>query len=246
MEIDEGYDYLKVGNHIIIDFFNVIDNRYMKRILSLVCILLFCSQIWAQESRFIIGLDLTRSTTNHWGDFNRDNVDPIRGIYPGFKFEYLIQNQLSLKSGLAYEKKGISYDLIASNISRTESWNINHSIYYEYISIPILLSYSTQGVINFYVNGGFFGGILLKQMSEYYSERDNTTNIEELEDISKKYDAGISIGTGISKSFRKRFCIDLGITDNLGLVNIFLAESSGSGSLRTNSLGLVLALKLKI
>ncbi|MFH0759447.1 MAG: porin family protein [Bacteroidota bacterium] len=216
----------------------------MKQLLSLICIFLACSQIWAQESRFIIGLDLTGSTTNHWGDFNRESVDPIQGIYPGFNFEYFIQNHLSLKSGLAYEKKGISYDAVASNISGTEVWNINHFIYYEYISIPLLLSYSTQGVINFYANGGFFGGFLVKQISEYYSERDNTTNIEELEDSSKKYDAGISIGAGINKSFGKRFCIDLGIRDNLGLVNIFLAESSGS--LKTNSLGLVLALKLKI
>ena len=218
----------------------------MKRIFPLVSVLFICSNLWAQESRFIIGIDLTASTTNHWGDFDRDHVNPIRGIYPGFNLEYVLQEHFSLKSGIGFEKKGISYDAVASNISETEQWNINHSIYYEYISIPVLISYSTQGKVKFYLNGGFFGGFLLKQMSEFYSERDNTTNIEELEDSSKKYDAGISFGAGGSIAFGKRICVDLGVRDNLGLINIYPTEWSVSESLKTNSLALVLALKLKI
>lgn len=91
----------------------------MKRILHLVFIILFCSQIWAQESSFVIGFDLTASTTNHWGDFDREYVNPIQGIYPGFNFEYFFHNHLSLKSGLAFERKGVSYDAVASNMSGT-------------------------------------------------------------------------------------------------------------------------------
>jgi hypothetical protein len=160
--------------------------------------------------------------------------------------EYILQDHFSLKSGIGFEKKGISYDAVASNISRTEQWNIHHSLYYEYISIPVLISYSTQGKVKFYINGGFFGGFLLKYMSEFYSERDNTTNIEELEDSSKKYDAGISFGLGGSIAIGKRICVDLGVRDNLGLVNLYPAEWSISESLKTNSLALVIACKVRM
>ncbi len=219
---------------------------YMKRILPLVFVSFISTHLWAQESKFIIGLDLTASTTNHWGDFDRKFVDPIQGIYPGLNIEYALPNQLSLKSGLAFERKGISYEAVASNIAGTEEWNIRHSEYCEYISIPIVISYSTQGVVNFYLNGGVFGGFLLKQISEFYSERDKTTNIEVLKDRSTNYDAGLSIGAGINKSFGRRFCLDFGVRNNLGLVNLASSESSGSGSYKTNSFGAVLALKLKI
>jgi len=218
----------------------------MKRILPLLIILLLCSQIWAQDSRFVIGLNLKALTTNHWGDFNREYVNPIRGIYPGLNFEYVFHKLFSLKSGLDFERKGVSFDLVASDLSGTEQWNIHHSIYYEYISVPILLSYSSQGATYFYVNGGFFGGFLVKQISEFYSERDDSNNVEELEDSSKKYDAGLSFGAGINKPLGKRICVDLGVRNNLGLANIFLPESTDTESLRTNSFGIVLAINLKI
>lgn len=218
----------------------------MKRILSLVSVLFICSDFWAQESGFIIGIDLTASTSNFWGDFNRNSATSFRGIYPGINMEYVLHEHFSVKSGIAFEKKGISYDLVVSNVSLTEQWNIHHALYYEYISIPVLISYSTRGKVKFYLNGGFFGGFLVKHMSEYYSERDNTTEIKELEDGSKKYDAGISFGAGGSIAIGKRICLDLGVRDNLGLINLYSTESAMAESIRTNSLALVLAFKLKI
>lgn len=218
----------------------------MKRILPLLLIF-FCFQLAAQNSGLIVGINLTASTTNHWGlgDIDREYIHPIRGIYPGVNIEYVFHKVFSIKSGLGFEKIGISCEAIASNISRTEHWNIIHSIYYEYLTIPVLLSYSTQGAINFYLNGGVFGGIHLKTVSEFYSDKDNSTSVDELEDFAKPFDVGLSFGLGISKLIGERFYIDLGIRDNLGLVNI-LYEANYTGNLRTNSLGVVLAVKLKL
>ena len=213
----------------------------MYKILPLISVLLLCSNLRAQESKFIIGLDLTASTTNHWGDIDRDYFDPIRGLYPGLNFEYLLQDHLSIKSGLAYEEKGISYQGTGSNISGTETWNYDHSTYYQYISIPILISFSSQGAVRFYINGGFFGCILINQVEEHYTDRDNTINVWKTRDNAAKYDVGLSIGAGINKHIGKRFIIDLGIRDNLGLINLY-----NYGKLRTNSIGMVAAFKIKI
>lgn len=217
----------------------------MKKILPLISLFLICSNLGAQEARFIIGVDLTASTTNHWGDFDRDYFTPVRGLYPGFNFEYLFQNQFSIKSGLAYEEKGISYEGTASNISGSETWSYSRSIYYEYISIPILISYTTKGVVRFYINGGIFGCILLNRVEEEYSDRDNELRVWKTKDYSAKYDLGLSIGAGINKNIGKRFIVDLGFRENLGFINLIDNEYSSS-ILRTNSFGIVAAVKIRI
>ena len=89
---------------------------------------------------------------------------------------------------------------------------------------------------DFYVNGGMFLGYLLNsKLTSKNSENDTDTT-----DMNKKIDAGLVFGFGKVFRLNDKNELKLEIRENLGLVNTSDVDVYNDGTIKTNSLNLIL------
>ncbi|MEA3478545.1 MAG: outer membrane beta-barrel protein [Bacteroidota bacterium] len=210
----------------------------MKRFFALLaCSFLFFT-VSAQDSKLILGVDVAATRSKLWGDGMSDafNINPLYGFSPGINLEYILSPALSVKTGLCYERRGYWSDVLGP-ISDATTYN-------DYLLTPLVVSLSTKGVTKFYVNGGVLFGFLLSKtrLLTFYGDID-----EEKSDASenaRKYDFGLSFGCGVMRPIGSRILLDIGLRDNLGLIDTIKTENGGKT--RYNTLGLVLSLKYRL
>jgi Outer membrane protein beta-barrel domain len=97
------------------------------------------------------------------------------------------------------------------------------------LTIPLLFTYSTNGVVRFYVNGGAYLGFLLSNntiISAYGNYPEHVPS-EQKNDVSED-----------TKTF------DFGVRDNLGMMDTFKPENDLKA--RFNSFGFVFGLKYQL
>ena len=89
---------------------------------------------------------------------------------------------------------------------------------------------------DFYVNGGLFLGYLLNsKLSSKNSDNDTDTT-----DMNKKIDAGLVFGFGKVFQLNDKNNLKLEIRENLGMLNTSDFDVYNDGTIKTNSLNLIL------
>lgn len=224
----------------------------MKKPLLLLTFLIMVLDFYGQGSKnFQISINVGPSMSNF---VNRAQVyritaenqfKPIKtsltrealfGITASVGLEYYITNQLSINSGLAFEKKGISihYDSVYNSSTsdyRSEVTYKNKITNY-YFVIPLTLrKYFFKGN-SLFVEAGLYGGILrISSLSmsdhiiryhpnetpwySYYSYKGTG-----IDDHTQKFDFGLTFGTGFKKSIGKKLWLTSGLKLNFGLCKI--------------------------
>ena len=218
----------------------------MKKIFVLFVFLSGFLTVIAQDSKFIIGIEAAAIRTLPWGEDVNDALKPQYNISPGLNLEYLLNTNFSIKTGLVYERKGWTTCFAASNIEATQIWLSEEMANFDYLTIPMLFSYSTKGVVRFYVNGGVYLGVLLSNnviLSAYgnYPEYVPPEGKHDVSEDTKTFDFGFSFGCGLFLPMGERYAFDFGVRDNLGMMDMFKPENDGKA--RINTIGIVASLK---
>lgn len=214
----------------------------MKRALFLLIAVFYSLTGFGQESKFLIGVELTPSGSTLWTDASNDIEDTRLAFSSGLKAEYCLTQAFSIKSGLLYELKGEQYTLLytlesGEQVDRIVKINLNYMI------LPILITFKTKGSTNFYVDAGTFLGYLLSAKAKY--KTGDSKSSSNLGDYYKKFDFGLSIGVGLYIPVSEKYIINIGLKENLGLLNTS-KSSSHYYSEKTNSIGFELGLKYKL
>ena len=119
----------------------------MKKLIPLITILLFSSQLFAQ-GKFEIGLESGPNISSIRGnEIVENNMDSRIGFYGGLSLQYNISEQLAIRSGLAFTRKGSSaVDSLALFDSLSGTFQTKGRLYtcsdFDYVSIPLLLRFS--------------------------------------------------------------------------------------------------------
>ena len=218
----------------------------MKKTFVLFVFLTGCFTVMAQDSKFIIGIEAAAIRTHLWGEDYTDVLKPQYNISPGLNLEYLLNTNFSIKTGLVYERKGWTTSFASSTIDATQIWLTEEVANFDYLTIPLLFSYSTNGVVRFYVNGGAYLGFLLSNntiITAYgnYPEYVQSEQIHDVSEDTKTLDFGFSFGCGLFLPMGERYAFDFGVRDNLGMMDMFKPENEGKA--RFNSIGIVASLK---
>ncbi|MBS7231439.1 PorT family protein [Flavobacterium psychroterrae] len=221
----------------------------MKKITFLLfTIFLITFKTSAQDSKIKFGIQggLNYSGLRGYESFTNDN--PGFAYLFGFSFEHEIQENLSIKVDLNYERKTqiskstIDYWQTAESPVPIEQivYKSKTTIYLNYIVLPILIKYNLSTDKSFYINGGPYLGYLLKSGMKSESNYPSIYN-DETEDTNNRKSIDYGISAGIGKEFKlsgnHNFHIEL--RDNLGLANIAKGELINGGTLKTNSLNLL-------
>ena len=217
----------------------------MKKISIIIICLIFCNVVKSQESRMIIGLDLQPAISTFYGSDITSDYRSLFSVTGGINFEYLLTDKFSLKSGLYYDQKNSSANVLEESIEPGTYYSENVNFYFNYLSIPFLVSISSQGKCKLFIDAGLVigyfmnGKLVINGFYNGYGQRIiNTTN-----DFSR-IDVGASLGIGLNIPIYNKFVGSIEIKDNNSLFNI--VKGSNNGTIRNNLFTILVGLKMKI
>ena len=212
----------------------------MRKILFIFLVSIFCTMAYCQDTKVVVGLEMTPTIISLRENSTFFSYDPSLGFSTGLSFEYFMSDQFSLKSGLAYEMKGAKSDILLTDENGNPSGTDILIFHYNYLTLPVMGSFSTKGKIKFYINAGPYFGFLINQQLKSSRENIDITN------QSKRLDFGLSCGFGLKIPIGKKLLLDLGLRENLGLRNISDVNYNDAARVKTNSFGLLIGLKFKL
>lgn len=212
----------------------------MKEIIIIALTIFIFTNVKAQDSKMNIGVKGSPTSIFLIGnDIVKDDL--FRLSYSiGVSFDYYINSQLSLKTGISYDRKGNKRDIQSIDEESNPITIFGAKSNYDYLVLPFLLSYSKSQDHAFYINAGIFVGYLFN--SNYESAIRSVDNY----DSNKKIDLGFSFGFGWEIPLSNEWILDFGLLDHLGLINTSSIPVYNDGTIKTNSIELKIGLKYKL
>jgi hypothetical protein len=163
----------------------------------------------------------------------------------GFTLEAPISNNLSFITGLNYERLSYTRFIPFDNVSPDPvddpaflDGGFDARFTMHYLTLPVNLKHYVGVAKRFYINGGFFAG--------YYLDGSLHIDGDKVDDNSdaavfKDFNFGANLGVGVRFPFNETSDINIELRDNLGLVNISDVPVVGNGTVKTNSVNLIVA-----
>jgi len=218
----------------------------VKRALVVLFVIILCSKAFGQNSKVSIGIVLSPPFMRLSGDQVSSSNETQYNYSAGLSADYTFNSLVSLKTVLFYEKKLINNVIygIGENNMPIEIGNIAFN--YDYLILPILGSFSSEGKITLHFDAGPYFGYLLNQKTIFSSINNISNPMVEGAGVRKKFDFGITLASGLSFPISTRFIFDLGLQANFGLINISENQVVDNGSVKTNTVGLIVGLKYKL
>ncbi|WP_222984562.1 porin family protein [Flagellimonas meishanensis] len=211
--------------------------------------LFFISFSYAQQSKLDIGVSITPVVTWLRGTDDIDrNFHKRFNVSPGLTLDYNFSDNWFLSSGIAYENKSVIRTTTVTLGDRTFVSENENTQNYEYLNLPLLLGYKTNGRTQFYASAGGFVGILLKQenISIFTTPNSESETVVDNTENTKTTDFGLALATGLKILLTDSLYLDIGARQFLGLTNVSEVELPDNGEIKTNSIGLQVGLKYKI
>lgn len=220
----------------------------MKKITFLLfTISLITFKTTAQESKNKFGIQggLNYSSFRGYDSFTSDKAG-FAYVF-GFSFQHQIQENLSIKADLNYERKIQNSKGTVEILEPTfptgtmeGNYRFKTTAYLNYVVLPIMIKYNFSGDKSFYINGGPYLGYLLKSGIKSKSNIPGVINADD-EDTNRKKSLDFGLSAGIGKEFKldTNHQIYVEIRENLGLENISKTEVINDGTIKTNSLNLL-------
>lgn len=202
----------------------------------------------AQESKIKFGIQGGLNYSNFRGYHSFTDEKPGFSYLFGVSFQYALNESLSLKADLNYDRKtqttkGTTLDWYNSDtpiLTPEITHTFKSTSYLNYITLPIMLKFSFTRNKSFYINGGPYLGYLLKSGMTFESSSEGSQD-EDLENTKyrKSMEFGISAGFGKEFKLNDNHCIYIELRENLGLTDIAKPAMPTDESMKTNSLNLI-------
>ncbi|MEO8665299.1 MAG: porin family protein [Ignavibacteria bacterium] len=163
------------------------------------------------------------------------------GFMGGLATQYNISPTVSLKLGVAYERKGADLE---ANISGT---TIKGMINTDYVSIPLLLKvhFGTGKKVRFFVNAGPYLGILLANKTKIDAYGTFPETETDTKDSTKSTDFGLAGGLGVQFLVGTNMGFTIEARDNFGLTNINDSKETTITEIKNNTAQLILGFQWK-
>lgn len=190
------------------------------------------------QNTILIGVE-AGPTLSHIRNKDMTSMKPAISYAAGVSFEYLLNENLGLKSGLLFEQKSAKDEIQLIDGDGNLIGNSDIDNDYQYLVLPLLLSYHTGGSTDFYFNAGPFAGFLLSHIIYYEENEQSGGHKDDLTSETSTIDFGVSIGMGANIPLNETLLLGVDLRENLGITEAF-------GNSRTNSVSLLLGLKYKL
>ena len=170
---------------------------------------------------------------------------PTIGFLGGLFFQFNFKKIGSLRTNIAYERKGSIMTAQTTDINGNPLGEVTTHTNFDYLTLPVLVRATFGKKVQFFVNVGPYFGYLIKQT--FVSKGDNiptTTSDNTYRD--KRFDTGISTGLGLSVPIKTKFAFSFEVRNNLGLYNTSAVPVANDGTVKTNSTNFLFGFAYKL
>jgi len=178
-------------------------------------------QVFGQSHKFEIGIEAFPNLSSLNGtEYNNRNFEPMLNFGAGIFFQYNVRKYFSLRTNIAYERKGSIQNLTGYDINGNPiAGDFFLSSNFDYTTIPLLFRFRFGNSFNFFINAGPYFGFLIKQI--YKSDGVfPTPQVNEGTSFHKRFDLGLSTGLGFSLPVHSKLGFSFELRDNLGFYNV--------------------------
>lgn len=210
----------------------------MLRTISIYAfIVLTFFQFSAAQEKFKVGLNLGGTYSSLRGNPAAEDNKAAIDLLFGASFEYILKERLSLKLDVNLESKRVTNDILI--VDGFDSFGATNtlSLTLNYVAIPVMLKYRFGKDQRFFVNGGPYYAAFRNVKTKIDGE---TADDEGADALFQKSDFGISAGLGMTFPVSAKSSLNIELRNNLGLNNISRVEVQDNGTLKTNSVNLIL------
>jgi hypothetical protein len=165
--------------------------------------------------------------------------EPTIGFSAGVTFQYNFKKLISLRTDIAFERKGSVWEGETTDENGNSLGEITTHSNFDYLTLPLLIRLSLGKKIIYFINTGPYFGFLIKQTSVTRGDEIRTLTNDNTSDFNR-FDIGISVGLGLSIPISKQFLVSFEIRDDLGLYNVSKSPVINNGTIKTNSAGMIL------
>jgi hypothetical protein len=146
----------------------------IKMLFTGLLFLTFVNTTLGQTNKFEIGIDGSPTLTFLRGnDFIENNHKSAIGFSGGLFFQFNFKKIISLRTNIAFERKGSAFTSQATDFNGNPLGKITSNTNFDYLTFPILVRATFGKKIQYFVNAGPYFGYLIKQT--YVSEDENNT-----------------------------------------------------------------------
>ena len=193
----------------------------VKNLILLIC-LGTASVSFGQTNKFEIGVETGPGIFSmRSNSYSNLNYNATLGFLGGFYFQSNISKIISVRTIVAYERKGYMTTGAVTDQFGNNTGDYKVLYNFDYITIPILLRATFGEKIKFFGNAGPYLGYLIKETIAIEMAGQSTTSMSYSPGIRYQFsDAGISFGAGISIPVKQQFAVSFEVRDNLGLYTI--------------------------
>ncbi|MBJ6367171.1 porin family protein [Snuella sedimenti] len=211
-----------------------------KELLLIVIGFIFSINLNAQNKLEIginAGLNYPDIRGNEYAKYNNFKV----GYLVGVSLDYYLKENLSIRANLNYERKIKKLELTFYDNQAQETGTENYNENFDHLNIPILLKHEFKNS-KFFVNGGpFFNYLIDNKIDKKYPNDDSNLVTKQ-----KKIDFGLSAGVGANISIDKKNELVVELRNDLGLIDTGGVPNQVNGTVKTNTLKLILSWNLGI
>ncbi|HET6226227.1 MAG TPA: porin family protein [Bacteroidia bacterium] len=160
-----------------------------------------------------------------------------RGYTAGLSVQYNFKKIFSLRSGLSFERKGSASHITGTDPNAAYLYEIKQHLFFDYLTLPVLVRASFGKKVNFFVNAGPYFGYLIQTTFIYDDPVDGKLQANDL-NLIRKFDWGLAAGLGIAIPIKKKLLLSFELRNNVGLYDIAILPFWG-GTMKTYSANLL-------
>lgn len=218
---------------------------HIKSLLAGLLFLTFWGTTCGQTNKFDIGVEGSPSLIFLRGNIIANLGKPTIGFSGGLFFQYNFKRVVSLRTNIAFERKGSVLTYEITNINGNSLGKVTTNTNFDYLILPILVRATFGKRVQFFVNAGPYFGYLIKQT--FVTKGDNIpTTTNDNTSLNKRFDTGISTGLGLSVPIKTKFLFSFEVRNNLGLYNVRAVSVGNNGTVKTNSTNFLLGFTYKL
>jgi hypothetical protein len=240
-ETDLYYLFSTIGLYYFFTFIPSLNLSRMKKYFFLLVFIGLSFTGNAQKNKMAYGFSTGVNLNSAYGnEALKKYSGTMAGLHVGGYFKVSMNEHFGLKAILAYDQNGYIYrSLTFSDVIGNDLGTGDLLEKLNYLNVPLLAEYTFGKKIKFYANAGVFAGYLLKytivrKIKEPVASVTKTTS-----NYRKSLNFGLSAGTGLQIPLTTTIKLDFGLSNNLGLANIYKPESTEKGTIRTNSFSIL-------
>ncbi len=214
----------------------------MKNPLALLAgILLFPALMFSQET-LKLGINAGATYSSIRGNAVADRSEGAVNFLIGTSLEYPLTEKLSVLANLNFERKSFTntiyfetlgnFDPVVDPAFMTGSFKARGTL--NYITLPVNLKYYLGAKKAFYINGGPYAGFFISETTKVDGNK-----VTDDSDTFKTIDFGVNLGIGTRIAINEKSDLNIELRDCLGLTNISKVPVIDNGTVKTNSLALV-------